>query len=89
MSHNLVFDSQFLANGLRANISYIGLLGPASRRDKIFKELGICHSDVQGQVYGPIGLAIGGRSPQAIALSIVAQIQQHFHLEHHPDLQSK
>lgn len=77
MSHNLANDSQFLAKSLAANLSYIGLLGPISRRDKIFKEHKIKSDDVKGQVYGPVGLQLGGRSPQAIALSIVAQVQQH------------
>lgn len=78
MSHNLVNDSQFLAKSLAENVNYIGLLGPISRRDKILNEHKIKSDDVEGQVYGPVGLQLGGRSPQAIALSIVAEVQQHF-----------
>jgi xanthine dehydrogenase accessory factor len=78
MSHNLANDSQFLAKSLAENVNYIGLLGPMNRRDKIFSEHQIKSDDVKGQIYGPVGLELGGRSPQAIALSIVAEIQQHF-----------
>jgi len=77
MTHNIEFDTTYLSKALSANVNYIGLLGPAGRRDKVLKENGLVSKDVQGQVYGPVGLDLGGRSPQAIALSITAQIQQH------------
>jgi len=77
MTHNIAFDTIYLSKALAADVNYIGLLGPAGRRDKLLKENGLTFSQVQGQVYGPIGLDLGGRSPQAIALSITAQIQQH------------
>ncbi|MDO6426388.1 XdhC family protein [Thalassotalea sp. 1_MG-2023] len=76
MTHNLNNDGEILKHALAANIGYIGLLGPAGRRDKLLNALSLTASDVQQQVFGPIGLNIGGRSPQAIALSICAEIQQ-------------
>lgn len=78
MTHNLAFDQEYLANLITADINYIGLLGPLNRRNKLLKNLGYSQEEFNGQVFGPIGLNIGGRSPQAIALSICAQIQQHF-----------
>jgi xanthine dehydrogenase accessory factor len=77
MTHNLEFDAVYLSKALSANVNYIGLLGPEGRRNKLLKENGLIFTEVQGQVYGPVGLDLGGRSPQAIALSITAQIQQH------------
>jgi len=77
MTHNITSDGVLLEHALAANIGYIGLLGPAGRRDKLLKELELTASDVKGQVFGPIGLDIGGRSEQAIALSICAEIQQY------------
>ena len=76
MTHNIDSDAIYLSKALSANVNYIGLLGPAGRRDKLLKENKLTFEQVQGQVYGPIGLDLGGRSPQAIALSITAQIQQ-------------
>ncbi len=77
MTHNLLNDGLLLKQALKAEVGYIGLLGPAGRRDKLLNELSLTASDVQNQVFGPIGLDLGGRSPQAIALSICAQIQQY------------
>lgn len=77
MSHNLVNDGLFLQQALASNINYIGLLGPQGRKNKLFQQLSLDQVSSQ-QVYGPIGMPLGGRSPQAIALSIVAEIQQHF-----------
>jgi len=76
MSHNLTSDGLFLKHALADKIDYIGLLGPAGRRDKLLNSLSLTASDVKDQVFGPVGLDIGGRSPQAIALSICAEIQQ-------------
>lgn len=76
MTHNLAFDEQILANALAASSPYIGILGPAGRRDKLLSSVGVDYEQVKGKVFGPIGLDLGGRSPQAIALSICAQIQQ-------------
>jgi len=80
MTHNLTSDGEYLAHLLAANTPYIGLLGPGGRRDKLLKQLDLTPSDVKGQVFGPVGLDLGGRSPQAIALSIAAQIQQQMSL---------
>jgi len=76
MTHNLENDQQYLAKLIASNLDYIGLLGPMTRRDKLLENIGLSFSQVCANVFGPIGLDIGGRSPQAIALSIVAQIQQ-------------
>ncbi len=82
MTHNLNNDGEILQQALAAGVDYIGLLGPAGRRDKLLSALSLTASDVQGQVFGPIGLDIGGRSPQAIALSICAEIQQFISMRH-------
>ncbi|REL25972.1 XdhC/CoxI family protein [Thalassotalea euphylliae] len=76
MTHNLAFDQNYLACLLQTAVPYIGLLGPVGRRDKLLSALDMKAADVAGRVFGPVGLPIGGRSPQAIALSIVSEIQQ-------------
>ncbi|WP_206483516.1 XdhC family protein [Thalassotalea sp. G2M2-11] len=89
MTHNLTSDGQLLKNALDAELGYIGLLGPAGRRDKLLNELSLTAKEVNGRVYGPIGLDLGGRSPQAIALSICAQIQQFIsHQQQHQGMKS-
>lgn len=76
MTHNLESDLAILKQALATKAIYIGLLGPAGRRDKLLHSLNLTASDVEGRVFGPIGLDIGGRGPNAIALSICAQVQQ-------------
>ncbi len=76
MTHNLESDAEYLARLLKTQLGYIGVLGPQARRDKLLKMIGKQFSEVEGRVFGPIGLDIGGRGPQSIALSIAAQIQQ-------------
>ena len=81
MTHNLAMDSDYLSKLLTTSekkLSYIGLLGPQSRRDKLLQESGFDSHQVQSRVYGPVGLNLGGRGAEAIALSIISEIQQHF-----------
>ena len=81
MTHNLTMDGEYLAKLIATStikLSYIGLLGPKSRRDKLLTVCDIELSQVQHRVRGPIGLNLGGRGAEAIALSIISEIQQHF-----------
>ncbi len=76
MSHHLASDRSYLAALADSRMRYIGLLGPAARRERLLRELGEAAGRLEGRVYGPAGLDIGGRGPGPIALSIVAQVQQ-------------
>lgn len=75
MSHHLISDQTYLAALADSAIPYIGLLGPAPRRIRLMSEIGEKAAALAGRLYGPIGLDIGARSPEAIALAIVAEIQ--------------
>ncbi|MBL4941647.1 MAG: XdhC family protein [Colwellia sp.] len=84
MTHNLVMDSEYLAKLIATpvtKLNYIGLLGPKARRDKLLKACEFELSQVQHRVYGPVGLNLGGRGAQAIALSMISEIQQHFYTQ--------
>ena len=74
MSHHLVSDLAYLRQLAETKIPYIGLLGPAARRDRLLRELGANATKLEGRLHGPAGLDIGGRGPASIALSIVAQM---------------
>jgi xanthine dehydrogenase accessory factor len=76
MSHHLTSDRAYLAQLADTDIRYIGLLGPGHRRERLLKDLGDQASGLEGRLYGPAGLDIGGRGPGPIALSIIAQVQQ-------------
>lgn len=75
MSHHLLSDQAYLAALADSDIPYVGLLGPAPRRIRLMSEIGAKGAALAGRLYGPIGLDIGARSPEAIALAIVAEIQ--------------
>lgn len=74
MSHHLASDVAYLDVLSRFGLRYIGLLGPATRRERILHDLGRPLGRAETSVYGPVGLDIGASTPEAIALSIVAQL---------------
>ena len=75
MSHHLASDRAYLQQLAATDLRYVGLLGPAARRDRLLSELGESAQSLTGRLRGPAGMDIGGRGPAAIALSIVAEIQ--------------
>ena len=76
MSHHLASDRSYLHQMAETQIAYVGLLGPRSRRDRLLGELGDVAAELEPRLYGPAGLDLGGRGPEPIALSIIAQMQQ-------------
>jgi xanthine dehydrogenase accessory factor len=56
----------------------VGLLGPKQRLEDLVADiegLGIAVSaDQRGRLHGPAGLDIGGEGPEAIALSLLAEV---------------
>ncbi len=76
MTHNYDRDREILRRLLNSKCRYIGALGPKKRTEKLLEEIGETFSDEQfAKLHAPIGLDIGADTPEAIALSIVAEIQ--------------
>jgi xanthine/CO dehydrogenase XdhC/CoxF family maturation factor len=75
MSHHLVSDAAYLRALAASHVPYVGLLGPAARRRRLLGELGDSARQLGSRLYGPVGLDIGARTPEAIAVAIVAEIQ--------------
>jgi len=75
MSHHLQADIAYLGALAAQPPHYIGLLGPASRRQRLLAEAGSAAQGLAPRIHGPAGLDIGAGTPEAIALAIVAQIQ--------------
>ncbi|HTW74824.1 MAG TPA: XdhC family protein [Steroidobacteraceae bacterium] len=76
MSHHLLSDLAYLRVLAASEVPYVGLLGPASRRDRLLQELGAAAAArLQPRLRAPVGLDLGAASPEAIALAIVAEIQ--------------
>ena len=74
MSHHLTSDEQYLRLLAARPVPFVGLLGPAIRREKLLHDLGADATGLAGRLRSPVGLDLGGRQPESIALSIVAQI---------------
>ena len=76
MSHHLESDREYLRQIAGRDVGYAGLLGPAGRKERLLSEIGEAADALRNQLQGPAGLTLGGRGPEVIALSIVAQIQE-------------
>ncbi|MFI5385472.1 MAG: XdhC family protein [Fimbriimonadales bacterium] len=78
LTHDPKIDDVALAAFLRSPARYVGALGSRVTQAKRRKELlarGFSEEDL-ARIHGPIGLAIGARSPEEIALSIMAEVVQ-------------
>lgn len=75
MSHQFEMDILYLKRLITSSIPYIGLLGPIKRRDNLLQECGTHFKNLEKRLYAPIGLDLGSESPEAIALSIISEIQ--------------
>ena len=78
LTHDPKFDDPALSAALRSPAFYIGALGSKkshARRLERLKDAGFTDEDLE-RIHGPVGLAIGARSPAEIAISILAEITQ-------------
>jgi xanthine dehydrogenase accessory factor len=69
-------DKTVLEQALRTKAGYIGMIGSKRKRDMLYQTLlneGYTQEDID-RVYCPIGLNIGGETPEEIAVSIVAEL---------------
>lgn len=78
MTHNFAKDLLYLQAIKDTKPIYIGLLGPARRREKILSAFIEYFPDVPDpfldSIHGPAGLNLGAETPQEIAISIIAEI---------------
>ncbi|MEO8459728.1 MAG: XdhC family protein [Dokdonella sp.] len=79
MTHQAGADGEALRTLAASNIAYIGLLGPPARRDELLAQLETDErASLAARLRAPVGIALGGEGPEAIALSIVADLQRWF-----------
>jgi len=75
MTHNFLKDAELLEMLLPTSIPYVGVLGPKKRGAELVAHLSEgarAHAD---RLRSPIGLDLGGDTPEEIALSIVAEVR--------------
>jgi xanthine dehydrogenase accessory factor len=76
MTHDHGLDQALVQNLAKLNLRYLGLIGSQTKwrrfRNRLFKE-GLSEDQLTS-VHCPIGIDIGGETPQEIAISISAEI---------------
>jgi xanthine/CO dehydrogenase XdhC/CoxF family maturation factor len=77
MTHNYEHDRSILKQILtKTQPAYLGMLGPKSRSERLLESLEAEGLKIDRRLLRfPAGLDIGGNHPEAIALSILAEIQ--------------
>jgi xanthine dehydrogenase accessory factor len=82
MTHNYNYDLAMLRALLGEKQTYVGVLGPKKKLDRMLRELkeaGVLLTDEKlSFVFGPVGLDIGAETAEEIALSIIAEIKSVF-----------
>jgi xanthine dehydrogenase accessory factor len=76
LTHDPKIDDPALAAALRSEAFYIGALGSRrthAKRIERLREAGFDAAAI-GRIRGPVGLAIGARTPAEIAISIMAEV---------------
>lgn len=79
LTHDPKLDDMALLEALRSNAFYVGALG--SRRNQVNRKSRLAeHFDLSdaelARLHGPVGLALGSKTPAEIAVSIIAEIIQ-------------
>jgi xanthine/CO dehydrogenase XdhC/CoxF family maturation factor len=75
MTHNYPRDLLLLPKLISRTVAYLGILGPRRRTERLVLEAAGVPADAMTRIHAPVGLDLGATTPQAIALSIVAEIQ--------------
>lgn len=82
MHHHFEHDREALVALAQSAVPFIGLLGPVRRREDLLRVIpSELHASLLARLHSPIGLKLGGQGPEAIALSIAAQLQAWHHGE--------
>ena len=80
MTHSLTQDRHWLGQVLECAPRYIGQLGPRSRTERMLDELPehLRQASAFADLHYPVGLDVGGDTPDSVALSILAEINAVF-----------
>jgi xanthine dehydrogenase accessory factor len=76
MSHHYARDLDYVRALLASDVAYIGILGPRARAERMLADMN-SSGDVlhrTDRIHAPVGMDIGGDGPDAIALSVIAEV---------------
>jgi len=77
MTHSLVQDTYWLEEVLQNDPCYVGQLGPRERTERLLAAIRERRGEVPGveRLHYPIGLDLGGDTPESVAMAVLAEIQ--------------
>jgi xanthine dehydrogenase accessory factor len=79
LTHDPKLDDMALMEALNSDAFYVGALGSrrnqASRKQRLMEHFDMS-AEALDRLHGPVGLAIGAKTPAEIAVSIIAEIVQ-------------
>ncbi|WP_296262474.1 MULTISPECIES: XdhC family protein [unclassified Pseudomonas] len=80
MTHSLTQDRHWLGQVLQCSPAYIGQLGPRTRTERLLDEMPTQDHDAAAlsRLHYPVGLDLGGDTPDSVALSILSEINAVF-----------
>jgi len=81
MTHQHDLDQQILENVLRQKTRYIGLIGSQSKWKRFQQRLiakGFSEQELK-QVRCPLGLPVGGKAPQEVAISLASELLRDYY----------
>ncbi|MBC8085952.1 MAG: XdhC family protein [Phycisphaerae bacterium] len=83
LTHIFDIDAAWLRALLPQSVAYVGVLGSRNRAARLMENLRDSVDEItdemQGRLFAPIGLDLGGESPESIALAAVAEMEAVFH----------
>lgn len=77
LTHDEKFDIPAIVAALETDVGYVGAMGSRrthERRLQRLRQAGVDEDDLEQRLMSPIGIDIGGRTPEEVAISICAEI---------------
>ena len=77
LTHDPKFDVPAIQGALATNVGYIGVMGSRkthAKRLERLAEVGVTDPAALARLHSPIGLDLGGRTPEETAISIVGEV---------------
>lgn len=77
LTHDPKFDVPAIQGALATSVGYVGVMGSRkthAKRLERLAEVGVTSPDDLNRLHSPIGLDLGGRTPEETAISIVGEI---------------
>lgn len=78
MNHNLARDEESLRCAFESGATYVGVMGPRSRYDRLMASLAadgyVPEASRLTAVRSPVGLALGAETPEEVAVSVLGEM---------------